>query len=131
MPGKLNILIADDDEGDRKILRRALEKASLSCVFVETATVEEALIACDRQKFDCAIIDYRMPGLNGLHGVAAVHERWPYIPIIMATGQGDEIVATEAMKRGASDYISKQRIDAESIRRSVFTPSTRTPCAKK
>ena len=79
----LDILIADDDEGDRKIIRRALEKTGLLRACVETETVEEALTACERHKFDCAIIDYRLPGLNGLHAVAALRERSPYLPIIM------------------------------------------------
>jgi signal transduction histidine kinase len=115
-----NILIVDDDEGDRKLVRRALEKAGLSFACVETDTVEGALTACDYQKFDCAIVDYRMPGVDGLQGIAALHERSPYTAIIMATGQGDETVAAAAMKHGASDYIPKKLIDAKTISRSVI-----------
>src|ERR1700681_2483436 len=117
--GTLNILIADDDEGDRKQVRRALRQAGLSCECVEASSIEEALEACDKCPFDCAFIDYRMPGHDGLHGIAALHERLPYMSIIMATGQGDERVATEAMKLGASDYIAKTNIHAKSIRRTI------------
>jgi diguanylate cyclase (GGDEF)-like protein len=116
---KLNILIADDDEGDRRQVRRVLRQAGLACECIETASIEGALEACDKCAFDCAIVDYRMPGHDGLHGIAALHERHPYMPIIMATGEGDEIVATEAMKRGASDYIPKMHIHAESMRRVI------------
>jgi hypothetical protein len=115
----LNILIADDDEGDRKQVRRALRQSGLSCECVEATGLEAALEACDRSAFDCAFIDYRMPGHDGLHGITALHERLPGMSIIMATGQGDEMVATEAMKRGASDYIPKAQIGAESIRRVI------------
>jgi light-regulated signal transduction histidine kinase (bacteriophytochrome) len=111
----LNILIADDDEGDRKLVIRALKEAAISFQYAESVSVEEALSACDKSLFDCAIIDYRMPGNNGLFGVAALHERLPFMPIIMATGQGDEKVATEAMKLGAADYIAKRDINAKSI----------------
>jgi DNA-binding NtrC family response regulator len=117
--GRLNILIADDDEGDRKQLRRALEQAGLSCECVETRSMNEAQEACDKCVFDCAIVDYRMPGYDGLHGIAALHQRLPHMPIIMATGQGDERVAAEAMKRGASDYIPKSQINKASIRRVI------------
>jgi signal transduction histidine kinase len=115
----LNILIADDDEGDRKQVRRALKQAGLACECVEVASIAAALAACNEGAFDCAFVDYRMPGLDGLQGITALHERLPDMSIIMATGQGDEMVATEAMKRGASDYVLKAQIDAKSIRRTV------------
>jgi light-regulated signal transduction histidine kinase (bacteriophytochrome) len=115
----LSILIADDDEGDRRQIRRALKQAGLSCECVEAASIEEALEACREHAFDCAFVDYRMPGHDGLHGMTSLHERLPDLPIIMATGQGDEMVATEAMKRGASDYIPKMHVHAASLRRIV------------
>ena len=118
-PNTITILIADDDEGDRKLVRRALRQTGLPFVCIETASIVEAVEACDKYAFDCAIVDYRMPGHDGLYGITALQERLPYLSIIMATGQGDETVATEAMKRGASDYIPKRHIHAESIKRVI------------
>ena len=116
----LKILIADDDEGDRKQVRRALKQAGLSCECVEVVEHRgRRSRPATSAHFDCAFVDYRMPGHDGLHGITALHERLPDMSIIMATGQGDEMVATEAMKRGASDYIPKAQIDAKSIRRIV------------
>jgi signal transduction histidine kinase len=117
--GMLNILIADDDEGDRKQIKRALQQAGLSCACVEAVSIAAALLACDECAFDCAFVDYRMPGHDGLHGITALHERLPDMSIIMATGQGDEMVATEAMKRGAADYLPKAHIDGKSVRRII------------
>ncbi|MDB5522241.1 MAG: Phytochrome, two-component sensor histidine kinase [Rhizobium sp.] len=119
LPKTLFILIADDDEGDRKQIRRALTNAGFSYQCVEATGVGDAINACDAQAFDCAFIDYQMPGHDGLEGIAALHERLPFMSIIMATGHGDEQVATEAMKHGASDYISKASISADSIGRAV------------
>jgi light-regulated signal transduction histidine kinase (bacteriophytochrome) len=115
----MNILIVDDDQGDRRQVMRALAKAGWSFKCVETANIEAALDACGQTAFDCAVVDYRMPGHDGLQGIAALHGRLPYMCIIMATGQGDEIVATEAMRLGASDYIAKKNINAESIARII------------
>jgi light-regulated signal transduction histidine kinase (bacteriophytochrome) len=120
LPTMLNVLIADDDKGDRKLITRALEQARLPCKCTEAASVEEALQACEKCAFDCVIVDYRLPGQDGLAGVTALRERLPHTAIIMSTGQGDEIVATEAMKRGASDYIPKTHISAQSMSRSVI-----------
>jgi len=113
----LKILITDDDDGDRKHVLRALRLAGISCECVEAGDVDEALAACERQSFDVAIVDYRLPGCDGLDGVAALHRRAPAMFIVMATGQGDATVATEAMKRGASDYIAKDNITERSIGR--------------
>jgi signal transduction histidine kinase len=115
----LRILIVDDDSGDRKHIRRALERGGFPNDCVEVSSIEAAISACAICEFDCAIVDYQLPGFDGLQGITALNRRLPLMPIIMATGQGNEMVATEAMKRGASDYILKAQVNPESIRRSV------------
>ena len=130
-PSALNILIADDDEGDRKQIRRALKQSGLACECVEAVSIEDALAACDSNEFDCVIVDYQMPGRDGLDGITALHERHPYMSVIMSTGQGDEAVATEAMKRGASDYIGKAYINANSIRRSIESALEKSALRRK
>jgi len=115
----LSILIADDDEGDRKQIKRALKQSELPVTSTETASIREAMEACEQCAFDCAIVDYRLPGQDGLAGVTALHARLPNMAIVMMTGQGDEMVATEAMKRGASDYMPKKLITPESMRRCI------------
>jgi signal transduction histidine kinase len=127
----LNVLIADDDSGHRKLIKRALKQARPGSECVEVASIDEALAACDESTFDCAFIDFRMPGHDGLHGIAALHERFPFMSIIMATGQGDEMVATEAMKCGAADYIPKMHIQADSIRRVITSAMEKTMLRRK
>jgi hypothetical protein len=76
-------------------------------------------------------IDYRLPGQDGLAAVTALRELMPYIAIIMSTGQGDEMVATEAMQRGASDYLPKAFITAQSIGRSAQNALEKAAMRKK
>jgi CheY-like chemotaxis protein len=68
-------LIIDDDAGDRRQVVRALKEGGLSCVCIETTSLEEALGACDVHAFDCAIVDYRMPGHDGLHAITSCNRR--------------------------------------------------------
>jgi len=75
--------------------------------------------ACEKSTFDCAVHDDRFPGLDVLAGITLLHERFPHMANIMVTGQGDEAIATEAMKHGALDYIRKTQISAESVGRSI------------
>lgn len=115
----LSILLADDDKGDRQLIRRALAKSGLVFECVEALSIKEALEVCQDQYFDCIIVDYRLPGESGLDAISALHALLPFVAIIMSTNQGDEMVATEALKRGALDYIPKATIHPPSIRRIV------------
>ena len=107
---KLRLLIADDDDGDRRHLRRLIRGCGLVCEIDEALDLAEAEAACEARAYDCAIIDYRMPGGNGLKGIVDIRERHPLLPIVMVTGQGDELIASEAIKLGAADYVPKSQL---------------------
>ncbi len=115
----LNILIIDDDEGDRKQAKRMLKQSGLDCTVTEAGDVEEAVEACKSQTFDCALLDYQMPRFDGLAGLQALREKAPATAFIMVTGQGDEELASAALKRGASDYVPKRAITPGSVRRMI------------
>jgi signal transduction histidine kinase len=106
----LSILVADDDDGDRRQMRRILRQAGIHCEVTEVADIEQASQACRDRKFDCAIVDYRMPGHDGLYGISSLRELQPDMAIVMVTGQGDEIIASEAIKLGAADYVPKSQL---------------------
>jgi signal transduction histidine kinase len=115
----IHVLIIDDDAGDRMQIRRALAKSGLAHELVETADMDEALAACGSRQFDAVVVDYHMPGLNGLGGIARLRETRPLLPVIMSTGQGSEQVAAEAIKLGALDYLPKADINEQTIRRAL------------
>jgi hypothetical protein len=115
----LRILIVDDSDVDRMLVKHMLTQTGLECEFTEVGAVPMALAACERQTFDAVLTDYNLPGTDGLDGIAALRERSPDCALIMLSGRGDEMVATEAMQRGASDYLPKLRMTSESINRSL------------
>ena len=127
----LHLLVVDDDEGDRKQIERVLRQSGIQAECTETTSLEEGLAECDRSDFDCAIIDYRLPGEDGLGGITALHVKFTDMAIIMSTGQGDEIVATEAMKRGAADYISKSRMNASILQHTIHNALEKTALQRK
>jgi len=113
------LLVVEDDEGDRKQIDRVLRQSGIRAESTEVASLEDGLAACELGAFDCAIIDYQLPGEDGLNGITTLHVKFPEMAIIMSTGQGDEMVATEAMKRGAADYIAKSRMNASTLQRTI------------
>lgn len=111
-----SILVADDDEGDRKQIKRCLKKAGIDCDIIEAEDIAEALGACEQKAFDCMILDYQLPGQSSLHSIKIFKDMHPYMPIVMVTGQGDEMVAAEAFKLGISDYLPKSFMNEESLK---------------
>jgi signal transduction histidine kinase len=117
--GPYRVLIADDSMEDRELIRRSLAGGELPFAFEETASLGETMEACQRQAFDCTILDYRFGSADGLAALALLRERLPDMPVVIVTGQGDEVVAAKAMMAGAADYIPKTRITRTAMKRVV------------
>ncbi|MCT7950132.1 PAS domain-containing protein [Ancylothrix sp. C2] len=113
------VLVVDDDEVDRMTVRRALKSGKVRVEFHEAGNCAEAFEALKEQAFDCAVFDYCLPDGDGLSLVRKVREAGIKMALIVLTGQGDEQIAVDLMKAGASDYLSKSRVAAESLCRSV------------
>lgn len=111
----LRILIVDDDEVDRMVVRRALRSQGVGAELVEASDASSALQMLRSGKFHCAFLDFYMPGHDGLWLVQQVRAAGIFTPLIVLTGQGDERVAVELMKAGASDYFSKSNVTPERV----------------
>ena len=70
-------------------------------------SANQALKTLENTEFHCVILDYEMPGTNGLELLETIRSRFPDLPVILYTGQGNELVARHAFKAGASDYFVK------------------------
>jgi two-component system, sensor histidine kinase and response regulator len=112
MEESLRILIVDDDEVDRMAVRRALSQSDLSLTIIEVSTCASAIAALESHQFDCAFLDYGLPDQNGLFLVQAARCLDVQHPLIVLTGQGDEKIAVDLMKAGATDYLPKSQISA-------------------
>lgn len=111
----LKILVVDDDEVDRMAVKRALKATGLEATVTEAENAEGALQMLEKYVFDCTLLDYRMPGSDGLDVVRRAREKGLLVPFIMLTGFGDEQTAVELMKAGAADYIPKSSLTAERL----------------
>jgi PAS domain S-box-containing protein len=64
-------------------------------------------------------VDYSLPGMNGLEILKILRAKYPFMPIILLTGQGSETVAVEAIKLGAHDYLSKASVNPERLHHTI------------
>lgn len=111
----LKILVVDDDDVDRMAVRRALAASGLQATVTEAEDAAGALAKLAKEHYDCTLLDYRMPGSDGLDVVRAAREQGILVPFVMLTGFGDEQTAVELMKAGAADYIPKSSLTPERL----------------
>ena len=99
------ILIIDDERHLRNILKILLTGAGYGVA--EAADGEEGLRLADENAFDAVLCDINMPGMDGLTALRRLKAGQPELPVIMITAFASVDTAVEAMKLGASDYVSK------------------------
>jgi len=108
--GPLRVLFVEDSREDMEVTVRQLEKAGLrvSKDVVESQREFEEKLAAN--SYDIVIADYRLPEWRGLDAVDILKTQGKDIPVIIVTGSlGDELAA-ECIRRGASDYVLKDRL---------------------
>lgn len=105
MNDNLTIFVVDDDPAVRDSLTLLLEQEDLP---VQTFDGAEAfLAACRPQQRGCAIVDLRMPGMDGMRLQEELGRRGILLPIIFLTGHGDIQTSVRAIKAGAIDFLTK------------------------
>jgi len=101
----LQVLIVDDNPDHAFLTAQALRRStppSLPLLAVDGAS---CLTAVQQQPPDAIVMDYSLPDIDGLALLSKLHDLVPHVPVIFATGEGDEDLAVAAMKLGAADYI--------------------------
>jgi two-component system nitrogen regulation response regulator NtrX len=99
------VLIVDDDAGVRKVLRRILTGAGY--VVEEAEEAFQALDSLDTSPPDAALLDIKMPGMDGLGLMENLRQRGLEIPIVVLTGHGDEFTSGQCLEAGAAGYLTK------------------------
>lgn len=105
--GPITVLIVEDEEAHFQLMKRAIGKDLFQISVHHAESAISCLDELDKIRPDLIVVDYLMPGMNGIELLTALNRMESDIPVIMITGQGDENIAVQAMKLGARDYLVK------------------------
>jgi len=110
------VLIVDDEKNMRWVLGQALSGDGYEVLEASDGT--EALAIVTEQEPDVMVLDHRMPGKDGMEVLRTVRSKGMHFPIIMLTAHGNVATAVEAMKAGASEYLTKP-FDLEELKLAI------------
>ena len=117
----LKILIVEDDEDDAFFIKDILKEGlgEPAPLIDHYSSIDSSLKQLNPFNYDLAMFDYRLGEINGIELLRNIRKQGCDIPIILFTGQGDQEVAVEAMKAGATDYLTKGKLSIESVTQSI------------
>lgn len=110
----VSVLIIDDDPHWAQVTARLLEVNEPAFDVTVAASLQEGYTQFEANDPECLVCDYQLGDGTGLELLDAVREVDADRPFLLVTGQGDEMVASQAIDRGVSDYLSKTHDDDES-----------------
>jgi putative two-component system response regulator len=105
-PG-LAILLVEDADQDATLVTAALERDLAGTVVARTRSVASAAALVTSSEWSLAIVDHDLPDGSGIEVLDVLHAAYPALPILILTGRGDDEIAVEAFRHGASDYVVK------------------------
>jgi CheY-like chemotaxis protein/anti-sigma regulatory factor (Ser/Thr protein kinase) len=109
-----HILIVEDSPTQAEQLQGLLAEAGYQTKLARDGL--EALQSLSVAQPDLLLVDYMMPGMDGLQLIETVRINYPRVPAILVAARGSEDVAAEALQRGAAGYIPKRRLNTDLLR---------------
>src|SRR4030042_6704586 len=102
---KINLLIVDDEEQFLKSMTKRLEVRDFNVIAVDRG--EKAIEAAREHPIDIALVDLKMPGINGEQTLEALKKEHQWMEVVILTGHGSVDSAVECTKSGADSYLQK------------------------
>ena len=101
----IRLLLVDDEEDFRTTLASRLKKRNINVTDVGSGN--EAIELTREESFDVAVLDIKMPGMDGIETLRQLKKVAPLVEVILLTGHGSVEAGIEGMRLGAYDYLMK------------------------
>lgn len=127
----MNLLIIDDIPAEHELCVAYLAAENPEYQFFHAYTGQQGIEIYHHETIDCVLLDYNLPDICGLEVLKRLSGEEKALPIIMMTGEGNEIIAVTAMKLGSQDYIPKKSVTSSALRRAVERAAERADLLRK
>lgn len=101
----LKLLLVDDEVEFLEPMSARLSRRKMRCATAENG--EQALARLAAEPFDCAVVDVKMPGMDGLDLLRRMRRDYPNIPVILLTGHASVELGVQGIELGAFEYLMK------------------------
>ncbi len=101
----LRLLLVDDEVEFLEPMKARLERRRVDCV--TAASGAEALAVLDASPVDCAVVDVKMPEMDGLELLRRLRRLHPEVPVVLLTGHASSELGVQGMELGAFEYLLK------------------------
>ena len=109
----MKILVCDDHKIVRDGLKQILQQLGRDTIIKEAGDGHEALALLKNEQFDILLLDISLPGMSGMEVLQSVKVKWPSINVLMLSMMPQEQYAIQALKYGASGYLTKDTASEE------------------
>lgn len=120
------LLLVEDNPGDVEIVREILSARDHEAYEIEHVSRVSAAVEVLRvSEVDVILLDLTLPDCSGVDSVKAIHDVAGETPIVVLTGAGDEQLAMACIDAGAQDYLEKDEVRPQSLKRAIGYAITR------
>jgi PAS domain S-box-containing protein len=117
----IKVLLVEDNPGDVRLIREMFKEAKTAWAALEdTPSLMTAVERLAKGGIDAVLLDLGLPDSQGISTFVKLHNRFLRIPIVVLTGLADEKLGLQAVREGAQDYLIKNQVDSQWLRRAIL-----------
>src|SRR6202142_2646915 len=114
-----HVLLIEDNPGDADLVRLRLVEGKLPVEVSCAQRLSDALAALDKDLPAVVLLDLNLPDSHGAETFRKVLEKAPHVPVVILSGQDDEVLAMKALHQGVQDYLVKGNITSAHLERAM------------